>query len=308
MRVFNVRLAAILLVIAVVLGGGVWRLHRYQVYRFASFFLVESKKAEQRAAEAEKEKDKEQAMKDAIIYLKRYTDLTPNGYEAMEHLGILWADRAQAGEEVIDRQTFWLGHDMLEKTVRLDPKRTIARRRLVAMAMLPQVRRYQDAKDHLEKYLLVDSPKDPDLLEQLAECQIGLRLFDQARESLKKSIASNPAQVTAYDKLAKLLRYRLSSPKEADQWEEKLVKVNAKSSKAHYLRAIYLAKLRLADEALQEACKAKELAPDDADVLLLVAERTWRRKSMTTRATALFTASRCSRQAFLCTVRCSSWS
>ena len=47
MRVFNVRLAAILLGIAVVLGVGVYVLNRVMVQRNASFFKVESENAEQ---------------------------------------------------------------------------------------------------------------------------------------------------------------------------------------------------------------------------------------------------------------------
>jgi cellulose synthase operon protein C len=276
MRVFNVRLAAILLGIAMALGIGVYLLNTYQVRSNASFFLDQSKIAEQRAAEAAKEKNpakEAKAMKDAINYLNWYVGLMPKKYEEMEHLGILLADKAQKSE-LIDRQSFFMAYGTLEKTVRLDPERTVARKRLVTMAMLPQVRRYQDAKDHLERYLLVDSPKDPDLLEQLAECQMGLRMFDQARDSLQKVIASNPAQASAYAKLAELLRHRLAKPQEADQLMTKLVRVNPKSSKAHYLRAAYLAdpKLKRSDEALEEACKAKLLAPDDVDVLLLTAE------------------------------------
>ncbi len=49
MRVFNVRLAAILLGITLALGIGVYWLNRCQVRSFASFFLDESKRAEQRA-------------------------------------------------------------------------------------------------------------------------------------------------------------------------------------------------------------------------------------------------------------------
>lgn len=280
MRVFNVRLAAILLGIAVVLVIGVYALHSFMVRRNASFFLVESKKAEQRAEEAAKDGDtalEARSRNEAIKYLNWYVGLMSRDYKAMEHLGILLADKVQSSE-VMERRSFFLAYDTLEKTVRLDPERTAARRRLVTLAMLPQVGRYQDAKDHLERFLLPDSPKDPDLLEQLADCQAGLRQFDsirsRTRKAIENAIASKRTQATAYSKLAGLLRHRLSNPKEADQWMAKLVKVNPKSYKAHYLRAAYLAsrQVHLADEALQEACKARELAPDDVDVLLLVAE------------------------------------
>ena len=59
-------------------------------------------------------------------------------------------------------------------------------------------------------------------------------------ETFKKSIALNPSQLTAYVQLAELLRYRFQKPEEADGWMEKLVRVNPKSYKAHYLRGKYL--------------------------------------------------------------------
>ena len=100
MRVFNVRLAAILLGIAVVLGIGVYFLHSFMVRSNASFFLDESKRAEQRAAEAAKDRKtaagKEGRWNEAIKYLNWYVGLMPKDYKAMEHLGILLADKVAA--------------------------------------------------------------------------------------------------------------------------------------------------------------------------------------------------------------------
>lgn len=274
MRVFNVRLAAILLVIAVVFGGGVYGLNKFFVRRNASFFKTQSEIAEKRAKEAAKENNatlEEKSMTDAIKYLNWYVGLMPKEYKDMEHLGILLADKAQKTVPM-ERNAFWNAYNMLERTVRLDPSRKEGRRRLVELAMF--VGRHQDAKAHLEGYLLVDEPNNADLLEKLAQCQGGLREWPNARDSLKKAIANNPAQCTAYAKLAELLRHRLSKPKEADELMTKLVRVNPKSAKAHYYRAAYLfdSQLRQYDEALEEAKKARQLAPDDADVLLLAAQ------------------------------------
>jgi cellulose synthase operon protein C len=273
MRTFNVRLAGILLGIVVVLGISVYFLHKHMVYSNASFFLVESKEAEERAAAAAKDKNavlQAKATKEAIDYLQWYVGLIPRQYDQMEHLGILLADKAQ---RVGDRQTFWQAYGTLENTVRLAPKQATARRRLVAMAMQPNVRRYQDAQDHLERFLLVDAPKDPELLEQLGVCQVGLGNYAQAEASFKKAIAANEHQVMAYPKLAEALRFHLSKPKQADECMDKLVKINPKSAKAHYYRASYLASpaVHRNDEAVKEAFLALDLAPDDTDILLLVA-------------------------------------
>ena len=272
MRVFNVRLAAILLAIVLVLGVGVGFLHSYQLRSNAIFFLNESKNAEKRAANAEKDNDaalKEKSLKEAIRYLKSYVTLNPGGYEAKEQLGILLADQAQKGDVVTDRQTFGQAYGLLENTVRMSPDRIEGRRRLVKMSMI--MGRYQDAKDHLERFLLIKFPKDPELLEQLGQCQAGLGRNDLAVQAYKKSIACGPHQLTAYVKLANLLRSQLSKPDEADQWIDYLVKVNPKSAKAHYYRSRYLGTVHRNDEAIAEAAKALELAPDDADILLQAA-------------------------------------
>ncbi len=110
MRVFNVRLAAILLGIAMVLGIGVYALNRIMVRSNASFFLQESENAEERAAEAAK-KDRpaleEKSRDDAIKYLSWYVGLMPSKYKAMEHLGILLADKRNGAESSIGRRSGW---------------------------------------------------------------------------------------------------------------------------------------------------------------------------------------------------------
>ena len=155
---------------------------------------------------------KRRRSKDAIKYLSWYTQLMPKEYEALEHLGILLADRVQKGAtDQIARHSAW---------------RTIRWRRRCGWPRSDRPREggwwrwrcwlragsTRDAKDHLERFLLVDSPKDADLLEQLADCQIGMQKFDQARETLKKAIANKPTQVTAYEKLAELLQISTGEP------------------------------------------------------------------------------------------------
>lgn len=272
MRTLNVRLAAILLVISVVFGGGVYLLHGYQIKRNASMFLKQADIEEERAKKAAEEGNlwlKQKALRDVVRCLGWYVRLMPDEVEVRERLGMILAERSEDVDAVNRGRLFQQAFGLLEATVGMDPERNDARRQLVKMAMA--MRRYQDAKDHLQGFLLKESPKDPELLEQLGQCQIRMGDYDAAMTSLRKAIECGPDQVTAYAALAGLLRSRFSQPKEADGWMEKLVEANPKSSKAHFLRGRYLIAVGLRDEALEEVSKALQLAPDDLEVLWLAA-------------------------------------
>ena len=122
-------------------------------------------------------------------------------YKAMEHLGIMLADKVQSGD-VMDRQSVLVGVWHAGEDCAAGPGANGRPTAAGDDGDAAQVGRYQDAKDHLERFLLPDSPKDPDLLEQLADCQAGLREFDKAQKSFKKAIenaiASKCTQATAY--------------------------------------------------------------------------------------------------------------
>lgn len=276
MRVFNVRLAAILLAIVVVFGVGIFLVHGYQVRRNAVFFLTAAEEAQERVAKADKDKDpaaKEEATKDAIEYLVWYIRLMPSDYKAMEKYALLLAETAYKDGAVQSNRAFLQAVSTLQNTVRLAPERSDARRQLVKMLM--QMRRYQDAKQHLQEFLLNESPKDAELLEQLGVCQTETGKFKEAQETFKKAITLNKKQLTAYDQLARLLRFHLQQPEQADEWMEKLVTVNPKEYKAHLLRGYYLAHplVNRSSDAIDEASEAIKLAPEDMEVLAFTAVR-----------------------------------
>ena len=243
MRTFNVRLAAILLAIAVVFCVGVYFLHGWQVKRNASIFKDAAERAEKKAAEAAKKKDasgeqeaNEEAMKCLGWYVQLQTRRRRSDGETRADVGQAILRRKQPEEPSHVQNAY----SLLERTVRQAPDRQAARRELVKMAMLPQVRRFQDAKEHLEGFLLKESPKDPELLELLGQCQAQLGDYNLALETLQEGDRERPGPVHAYVQLAGLLRYHLSRAKEADQWMDELVKANPKSAKAHLLRGEYL--------------------------------------------------------------------
>jgi cellulose synthase operon protein C len=267
MRTLNVRLAAILLVFGVVFCVGVYYLHGYQVQRNAYVFKREAERAQARAEEAAKEKDvglERSATRDRITNLGWYVRLVPDELDVVEELGLLLADTAQ------DSRTYSQAFSTLERVLRQDPSRKNVRRRLVDMAMMG--RRYQDAKEHLEQFLLKQSPEDAELWELLGQCHAEIGEYELAIEKFKRAIEIDPNRVQVYPRLATLLRYHFSRPKEADELMKKMVKINPKSAQAHFLRGSYLKGLELDDQAMEEALQSLELEPDNRDGLWLASQ------------------------------------
>jgi len=267
-RTLNVRLFVILAAATVVCLVGFHFLHKYQVRRNAYVFAREAERAQQRMETAMKEKNlraAQLASRDVVRNLSWYVRLAPDDVAAVERLGLLMADQADTS------QAFARAFGMLERVVRQDPNRQEARRRLVDMAIM--ARRFQDAKEHLEAYLLVQSPDDASLWELLGRCHAETGDYEKAVDDFRKAIEFVPTLVDAYPRLAAVLRSRLSRPKEADQVMEKLVKVNPQSARAHVLRGNYLKSIDdSSDEALQEAIAAMALKPNDRDAMWLAAQ------------------------------------
>jgi tetratricopeptide (TPR) repeat protein len=158
----------------------------------------------------------------------------------------------------------------LETALRLAPDREDLRKRLAQLDLL--LGRFGDAREHLQR-LLKSSSTDDALWEQLGICQAGGGDDRAAVESFQKAIQLDPGRCGRYVIVAALLR-RLDRPQEADEWMEKLVAKNPESPQAHFLRARYLRQQNVNQEkaALAEAEKAAALAPADFDILLLAAD------------------------------------
>jgi len=274
MRTLNIRLALVLLAIMVVLGGGVYWLHAYQVERNAYVFLEQADRAEEQAKKAAEEGNdwlQQQSMQETIRNLSWYVRLMPDESEVRERLGLLYAEWALDEKTQEKDRNFLFGQAWghLERTVALSSDRETARRKLVEMAIA--IGRYQNAKEHLQMALLQQHPEDPELWEQLAVCQSRMGEHDAARKSYEKAIRCDPGQVSSYLPLAILLRSQFSQPKEADQLMDQLVEANPDSARAHYFRAQYLLGSGMGEEALGEVEKALELDSNDVEILYLAA-------------------------------------
>jgi len=247
MRTLNVRLAAICLVVMVLLGGGVHLLHGFQVHRQAEALKVASERAEEA-----------KNLTEAIRLLESYVALMPKDRKEQLHLGMLYAEkpnpRAAFGklEEVLRTADDSLSPEDLRK----------ARRKLVDMAL--RIGRAPDAETHL-KALMQETPDDSELLELSGRILLFNKRDDEACKQLRRAIEIAPTQIDSYLLLADALRGRMNRKADADQVMHDMVshKDNSKSLAAFQKYAYYLRQQEKFDEALVQANRILELAPEN---------------------------------------------
>ena len=248
MKTINVRFLGLLSLGIVTLAVGIYFLHGFQVRANANVFLNMAKKAVESGERRE-----------AIRNLHRYLGLAPKDVDALADLGMLLADVSAHRR----------AHSVLEEVLRRDANRTEVRRRLVTVAI--ELGRFRDARVHLEK-LLREAPSDPVLLAQLGRCQAAAGEYAQAVKSYEDAIQSKPDQVEAYSRLADVFRNALEQPDEADRWMQQMVKANPGSAEAHLRWGRHLKATDRLEEAARAASQALELAPEDADALVLAVQ------------------------------------
>jgi tetratricopeptide (TPR) repeat protein len=221
MKQVNVRFIVSMLVVAVVIGAIGYAVHAYQTKRHAGFFLERAKQAQQLG-------DLPEALKELNHYLR----LVPDDHAARIRKGLLLAEARQ------DYDAF----TVLEKALRQADDET-ARRTLVDVLL--RMRRWQDAREHLEQNLLPAAPNDPVLLDRLAQCQWAEDEFDAARQSLEQAIEADPQQIESYRRLIALLESQpdltadndAESRDDATTWQQRMVEANPNAVMVYVTRA-----------------------------------------------------------------------
>jgi len=93
--------------------------------------------------------------------------------------------------------------------------------------------------------------------------------------------------VDAFARLAALLRGPLAEPARADDVMDRLIAANGRSAHAYLARALYRREAELPGPAGQDLDRARELAPDDPDVLAAVADLALSRNDLEAARTTL---------------------
>jgi tetratricopeptide (TPR) repeat protein len=264
MRKFNVRLFSRLLIGALVVVGVVFLLHYFQSGRVRAALLWQARHAEEQG-NLERQAD----------YLSRYLEFAPDDLEERILLGqTLASDKLATTPKARSRAIY-----VLESALAVDPARHDLRCLLIKVAM--DLGRWEQALEHLT--ILEQAGVQKSEAAQLrGRWNQAKDHFAEADASYATAISLAPHELETYLSRAYLLRLRLKNAVLADKVIDDMVAANPQAFKAYLNRWNYRADFGLLEKKENVAAagtdvdKARNLAPEEADVRLAVAERTWR--------------------------------
>ncbi len=237
-----------LLAASVLLGLGFYLLHGFQARRHAQSLL-------ERTDQAEEQGDKERLSR----YLERYLVLYPEDHQVLARYGLVLAQQADS-PAARNRALA-----ALARVLRRSPERNDLRRRRIMVAM--DLGDYAAARDDLT-ILVEKTPNDGELEMWLGQCHQALGDSTNAAAWFTQAIEHAPGQIDSYQRLARLLRQNQADPERADQVMNDLITANEKSAEAYLARARYRAEFHTLESAAEDLAKARELAPEQIEVLL----------------------------------------
>ena len=247
-------LAVSLAVGALLVAGGVYLLHDFQMRRTATVMLARGETARE-AGNLDK----------AIEYYTYYVNYVPTDDRAFSTLAMLIADKAEQGT---NRGAFVRAFFMLEAGVRRDPNNVEVLRRLADHSM--KIGRMSDAAEHLTR-LIQQFPEDSELEVKLGRCQVATEHFREAIGSFEGVIGRAPDNLEAYVALANVLRGNLDDSERAEAVIDQMVSANPKAAKAYLQRSRYRRMIEAGEGARKDIAEAMALSPDDMEVLVMAA-------------------------------------
>jgi predicted Zn-dependent protease len=200
-------------------------------------------------------------------YLRRYLRFKPRDYDTKARFGLLLSRLAQTANGRLQ------AYLVLDGVLRNAPDRDDLRRRAAEIALSLGPDLTEDIKRHL-KVLIDAHPKDGELESLYADLYLMQAQFPEAEKKLELAATKQPDLFAAYVRRALLLRERLNRPEEADRVVEEMLKhgENSKAARAHLAAAAYWDAADHQDRRTAEVAAARNLAPDDLEVLLVASE------------------------------------
>lgn len=260
MRRLNVKLLVALVVLTIVGVAGIYFLHGYQVARNAEVF--------KRVAQEHKDKGNlEEAVKNLNRYLRyRSDDVAASCDFAMIFADMIEQQAGNANAEQARRVPY-----VLEQALRSAPDRDDIRRRLARFNL--EGGRTRDALEHFNQ-LLPKYPDDAELKMLIGMCYEQDKNYEKAKEFYEAAKANDPKNVEIYRQLAALMSGPFDDPQAGDSFMEEVVKANPDNHISYLMRYNYRVQHFFGDRADAKADlqKALDLAPDEADVLVKMAE------------------------------------
>lgn len=207
----------------------------------------------------------------AIHYLRQYLEFRTDDVETRERLATLIRERPG-------------GYDpsgllfLYDRILRDDPARETVRREALTLCL--RMGRFSDAEAHAEE-LLKTNTTDALLWQRLAAAQAGLHKTDDARKSYEAAIQHDPKEIAAYQRLAQYLWRDLNQPADARAVLDRLVVAVPDQVESYLTRARFDLYSSETGNATADLKKALEVAPEDLEAMMLMAEQLQRRRELT---------------------------
>jgi cellulose synthase operon protein C len=219
------------------------------------------------AERAEKDNDP----KKAVTYLGRYLEFNPKDHHQRAQLGrLLASDKVAISQRSRERALV-----VLEQVLSREPDRADLRRLVVRIGMDLQPPRLKLVKEHLD-VLEKLAPEDGEVAHLLGGYyeadNTDERGPEKAVSAYRQAVAKEPFRVDSYLRLVHLYSARLNKPELANQVMDALVQANGGSFQAFLHRGRYLLKKGSLDNAAQDVDRARQLAPDEIEVVLAAAD------------------------------------
>ncbi len=253
---FNTRLFLGLLAAGAVGTVAVVVVHSWQIHGQSATLLAQADRAEAAGDGAR-----------AAEYLKRYLVYAPGDMDVLERYGRLLQSQGQTNA---DKER---ALSVYEQVLPHEPARVALRRTAADLAL--ELGDFARAKDHLQ-VLVQHKPDDGELADLLGQSQEALGQAENAAASYRLAVAHAPERIAVYSRLARVLRGPLKRPDDADQVMDELVAANDHALAAYLERAAYRTANGALEDAEKDAARARELGPDDAQVIWTTADLDFR--------------------------------
>jgi tetratricopeptide (TPR) repeat protein len=252
MKRLNLKVLAIVLGVAALLGAGTYGLYQVQSRRNADKVLARIKPGAEKTDPAKTAKG-----------LERYLHYRPDDTAVLARFGLVTADLAASGQQAT------AALEVLERVLGREPDREDVRRRALKLALdvgnFDAVRRHADA-------LRKARADDPEAAAALGRAEEAAGKPEEAAKLYRAAIAQDPSRTETATRLALLLRSEeLKDPAGADRIMDELIAKNPDSHPARLSRAAYRLDFAGAESAAEDIARAVELQPEDINTRIVAA-------------------------------------
>jgi cellulose synthase operon protein C len=210
--------------------------------------------------------EKNEDLPKAVAALGRYLSLHPDDVENQNRFANWLALTAKSLPDRINALK------SLERAVARSPEQSDLRRKLVRLAIAPGMGKFVDPKPHLD-LLSQAFPNDAEVLELLGQRLASEGNFSEAAMKFKEARDIDVKRIDSYIREAIIKHERLYRIKEADDTIDAMLSANPDKIEAYIAAARYFSMGTPNRKKLRPLiAKAKELAPEKEEVILLVAD------------------------------------